>query len=217
MEEVWSLPAKSEGKIMLNTTDSAVDTAKDKPKRFKRFRTVLFNALFYILIIAMLLGAFFFASNSSANKSIFGYRIYSVLTGSMTPVYPTGSLVIVKLTDPENIKVGDDITFYNPGSEQEIWTHRVTQIVTGYGNNGICFRTQGVANSSEDPFVTLGGNVVGVVTFSIPYAGYVLNFMQDNMLVTIVIILLAFALIRLIIVLIKPAPVKPRYGKTEPK
>lgn len=188
-----------------------------KKKRVKSLKSILFNALFYILIIAMLLGAFLFATNSSANKSIFGYRVYSVLTGSMTPVYPTGSLVVVKLTDPEDIKVGDDITFYNPGSDQEIWTHRVTQIVTDYGNNGICFKTQGVANSSEDPFITLGGNVVGVVTFSIPYAGYVLKYMQDNILITIVIILLLLAFIRLIITLIKPAPVTPRYGKPEGK
>lgn len=186
-----------------------------KKKKAKSVKSVIFNALFYVLIIAMVLGAFLFATNSSANKSILGYRVYSVMTGSMTPVYPTGSLVFVKLTDPQDIRVGDDITFYNPSSEQEIWTHRVTQIVTDYGNNGICFKTQGVANSSEDPFITLGGNVVGVVKFSIPYAGYVLKFMQENMLLSIVIILLVFALIKLIVTLVKPAPVKPRYGKGE--
>lgn len=188
---------------------------KNNSKKPRKLKTVIFNVVFYILIIAMLLGAFAFATNSSSDKSIFGYRMYAVLSGSMTPVYPKGSLVIVKLTDPADIEVGDDITFYNPSTEQEIWTHRVTQKITDYGSNGICFKTQGVANSEEDPFITLGGNVVGVVSFSIPYAGYVLEFIQNNILISIVIILLALTLVKLIITLIKPTPVKPRYGKDD--
>lgn len=197
----------------VNSEPDKAETSKKKKRKKGSMRKTIFNAVFYVLIVAMLLGAFVFATNSNANKSIFGYRMYSVMSGSMTPVYPTGSLVIVRITDPEDIKVGDDITFYNPGSSQEIWTHRVTQIITDYGNNGICFKTQGVANPNEDPFVTLGGNVVGVVSFSIPYAGYVLNYIQNNILISIVIILLALTLIKLIITLIKPAPVKPRYGR----
>lgn len=195
-------------------------TQKDKTQKKKTrpkgsIRKKLFNAVFYILILAMLIGAFVFATNSDANKSVFGYRMYSVLSGSMTPVHPKGSLVIVRITDPKEIKAGDDITFYNPGSEQEIWTHRVIDVIDNYGNNGVCFKTQGVANSQEDPFVTIGGNVVGVVVFSIPYAGYVLEFIQHNTLISIVIIILALTLIKLLITLIKPPPVKPRYGKAE--
>lgn len=191
------------------------ETQKKKTRPKGSIRKKLFNAVFYILILAMLIGAFVFSTNSDANKSVFGYRMYSVLSGSMTPVYPKGSLVIVRITDPKEIKVGDDITFYNPGSEQDIWTHRVIDVIDNYGNNGVCFKTQGVANSQEDPFITIGGNVVGVVVFSIPYAGYVLEFIQHNTLISIVIIILALTLIKLLITLIKPPPVKPRYGKAE--
>ncbi|MCQ4022481.1 MULTISPECIES: signal peptidase I [unclassified Ruminococcus] len=202
----------------MNSVNSEPDKAEAKKNRTRKkgsIKKIVSNAVFYILIIAMLLGAFAFATNGDSNKSIFGYRMYSVLSGSMTPVYPTGSLVVVKLTKPEDIKVGDDITFYNPGSEQEIWTHRVIDILDNYGNNGICFKTQGIANTKEDPFITLGGNVVGTVSFSVPYAGYVLEYIQNNILISIVIILLTLTLIKLIITLIKPTPVKPRYGKTE--
>lgn len=199
----------------INPCTEKDETQKKKTRPKGSIRKKLFNAVFYILILAMLIGAFVFSTNSDANKSVFGYRMYSVLSGSMTPVYPKGSLVIVRITDPKEIKVGDDITFYNPGSEQDIWTHRVIDVIDNYGNNGVCFKTQGVANSQEDPFITIGGNVVGVVVFSIPYAGYVLEFIQHNTLISIVIIILALTLIKLLITLIKPPPVKPRYGKAE--
>lgn len=180
--------------------------------KLRKIKNITLDIIFCALIIIMLMGAFVFATNSSSDKSIFGYRIYAVLSGSMTPIYPKGSIVIVKLTEPSNIEVGDDITFYNPDSSHEIWTHRVTQVVTDYGNNGRCFKTQGVANSYEDSFITLGGNVVGVVEFSIPYAGYILEYIQNNILISIVIILLVFMFIKLIITLIRPTPIKPRYG-----
>lgn len=199
----------------INPCTEKDETQKKKTRPKGSIRKKLFNAVFYILILAMLIGAFVFSTNSDANKSVFGYRMYSVLSGSMTPVYPKGSLVIVRITDPKEIKVGDDITFYNPGSEQDIWTHRVIDVIDNYGNNGVCFKTQGVANSQEDPFITIGGNVVGVVVFSIPYAGYVFEFIQHNTLISIVIIILALTLIKLLITLIKPPPVKPRYGKAE--
>ena len=208
----------AKGRAILSNNDTVQDKAASAGKNKRKkgsIRKTVFNAVFYILIIVMLIGAFVFATNSDAKKSIFGYRMYSVMSGSMTPVHPTGSLVVVKITNPEEIKVGDDITFYNPGSDQEIWTHRVIDVIRNYNNNGVCFKTQGVANAAEDPFITLGGNVVGVVQFSIPYAGYALDFIQNNILISIVIIILAFTLIKLIATLIKPAPIKPRYGREE--
>lgn len=168
---------------------------------------------FYGVLILAVLGAFLFASNSSPNKSILGYRIYAVKTGSMSPAYSVGSMVVVKVKNAEDISVGDDITFYRPGNDIDIWTHRVTQIIEDYNGQGIAFKTQGIANKSEDPFITLGGNVVGTVSFSIPFVGYILSFIQGNMLLTAVILISAITLVRCIIIIIKPESKKPRYGK----
>ena len=41
----------------------------------------------------------------------FGVRIYGVLTGSMAPAYSIGGVVYVMEEDPQNITVGDVITF----------------------------------------------------------------------------------------------------------
>ena len=43
---------------------------------------------------------------------IAGYQIYTVISGSMEPAIPTGSLVYVKNTAPSGIEKGDVIAFY---------------------------------------------------------------------------------------------------------
>ena len=43
---------------------------------------------------------------SDSNKSIAGYRIFRVITGSMEPEYEVGEVVISKEVDPKNIKIG---------------------------------------------------------------------------------------------------------------
>ena len=42
---------------------------------------------------------------------VMGYEEMAVLTGSMEPKYPVGSLIFVKEENPENLKVGDVITY----------------------------------------------------------------------------------------------------------
>lgn len=43
---------------------------------------------------------------------VFGYEIYTVISGSMDPAIPTGSLVYIADTDPGEIVEGDVIAFY---------------------------------------------------------------------------------------------------------
>ena len=56
-----------------------------------------------------------FASSRTPDKSLFGYRYYDVLTGSMEPAYSVGDLIFVKITDADNINVGDA-----PGNGYEV-------------------------------------------------------------------------------------------------
>ena len=43
---------------------------------------------------------------------LFGYRPMAVLSASMEPAYPTGSVVFVKKVEPAEIEIGDPITFH---------------------------------------------------------------------------------------------------------
>ena len=62
--------------------------------------SIVGNVMFVVLIIGILGGAFLFANNKSSDKSVFGFRFYNVLTPSMTPEIPVGSMVFVKMMEP---------------------------------------------------------------------------------------------------------------------
>lgn len=47
----------------------------------------------------------------SAVPKIMGYQTYDVLTGSMEPELPVGSLILVETVDPALLVEGDIITF----------------------------------------------------------------------------------------------------------
>lgn len=108
---------------------------------------------------------------------IVGLRVYTVLSGSMEPTYHTGALIYVKKVDPYNIKAGQPITFML--DENTIATHRVVGIVPDEEDPAVIrFRTKGDANEAEDGTLVHYKNVIGTPVFSIPYLGYVADYIQ---------------------------------------
>lgn len=106
-----------------------------------------------------------------------GFQVFTVLSGSMEPTYHTGALIYVKKVDPYTIQVGQPITFLL--TEDTVATHRVVEIVKDETDpNVIRFRTKGDANEVEDGSLVHYKNVIGVPVFSIPYLGYVADFIQ---------------------------------------
>lgn len=106
-----------------------------------------------------------------------GFQVFTVLSGSMEPTYHTGALIYVKKVDPYTIQVGQPITFLL--TEDTVATHRVVEIVKDETDpNVIRFRTKGDANEVEDGSLVHYKNVIGVSVFSIPYLGYVADFIQ---------------------------------------
>lgn len=133
----------------------------------------------YLFCVGIVIASFLFASSKTPNKSLFGYRYYTVITPSMTPAYNVGDMVFVKIEKADSINVGDVITF-NPSSGSDAYlTHRVTQKLTDYQGTGItCFRTKGDANDSEDSFLVDENRVIGKVKLRVPKLGYVVRFIQ---------------------------------------
>ena len=83
-----------------------------------------------------------------------GYRIFTVATGSMVPVYEVGDILIAKEIKPEEIKVDDDLVYKGKeGSfKDKVVTHRVLSIQEENGTYKII--TKGVANTEQDPEIT---------------------------------------------------------------
>ena len=104
---------------------------------------------------------------------LFGLQTFTVLSGSMEPTYHTGSLLYVKKVAPEDVEVGQPITFVL-NEDLVVATHRVVEI----DEENQCFRTKGDANESIDGSPVHFKNLIGVPVFSIPYLGYVATFIQ---------------------------------------
>ncbi len=101
---------------------------------------------------------------------------YTVLTGSMTPSYPAGTLVIVKPTDVQQIRIGDVVTYQVTSDQPDVVTHRVTQIIEPSTAAGtVSFITKGDANSLPDAAPVKPVQVRGVVWYAVPYLGWVNN------------------------------------------
>lgn len=105
-----------------------------------------------LLLILICLTAFQKFSNQG---SFFGYRIYTVASGSMVPDYDVGDTLLIKETDTSLIKKGDVVTYKGEtaGVDGLIVTHLVVDVeVTEEGSR--LFHTKGIANKIEDPIVS---------------------------------------------------------------
>lgn len=102
---------------------------------------------------------------------LFGCEIYHVISGSMEPAIPTGSVVYVKETDASEIQKNDVIAFYSSEDTGAIITHRVVQnrVVSGE------FITKGDANEKEDVTPVSYERFIGKVVVSIPFLGGILT------------------------------------------
>ena len=103
---------------------------------------------------------------------LFGIQVYSVISGSMEPEYPVGSLIYVKKVEPSEIEVGDVITYVLPSETPS--THRVVRI----DEENQLFYTKGDANEIEDGAPVHFKNLIGSPVLKMPYLGYVAYYIQ---------------------------------------
>ena len=96
----------------------------------------------------------------------------TILTGSMTPTYPPGTLIIVQPVDPNTLTIGDPITYQIESGKPDVVTHRIIA-VTSTSDGTRTFTTRGDANSAADEKPVLPVQVRGKVWYSIPYLGWV--------------------------------------------
>ena len=125
----------------------------------------IFRVCFISIIVVYL--AFIILQRLSGNKSIFGYRLFNVATGSMTGVYEINDVIAVKDWNIDDLKVGDDIAYKGNrgGLDGLLITHRIIKIEKSE-EGGKFFITKGVNAPGADPVITesqILGKVVGTV------------------------------------------------------
>ena len=150
-------------------------------------------ALFVLLSVVM--------TKPGKVPSVLGYSSFRVLSGSMEPLIPTDSMIVVKKTPVSEISPGDIISFYSsdPTLGGAVNTHRVVSVEQAGGV--YVFTTKGDANVVADEYTTTGNEVIGVVVFTSLLLGKLVHLLS-NPIVFIPVIMVPLALL-LVLNLIK--------------
>ena len=125
-----------------------------------------------VIFIYGLIGIFCIMLLLMEAPDLAGLESYTVISGSMEPKLPVGSCVYVKKRKFREIAKGDVIMFLTEEKRLRV-THRVMEI----DRENQRFVTKGDANKDADSSTVKWENVCGVVVFSLPYLGYVQNFL----------------------------------------
>jgi signal peptidase len=106
--------------------------------------------------------------------ALVGWERYAIVSGSMTPTYDKGSLVLADVVPVDRLRVGDVIT-YTPPAGDHLVTHRISWIGRDERGRRI-FRTKGDANPIADPWTfRLDQPTQARVRMGVPYAGHALS------------------------------------------
>ncbi len=119
-----------------------------------------------------------------------GVAFYAVDSGSMSPAFDTGALVVdLPVTRTTVLEVGDVVTFHpTPG-------YTVTHRIVAIGKDGIT--TKGDANPSSDIGYIQPSMIAGRVAFSVPYAGNAVALLRNPVGVAALLVLLIGLAVRL--------------------
>lgn len=143
-----------------------------------------------LLALVVLLGALVIVV-----PAIAGATPMTILTQSMEPTYPPGTLIVVQPVDTEDIVIGEPITYQLESGKPEVVTHRVVAI--SYSNGDTFFTTKGDNNAVVDPKQVTSVQVRGRVWYSVPFIGYLnvlVNGDNRNWIIPVIAIgLLAYA------------------------
>lgn len=149
--------------------DNDKKNSEEKNKRGISIGAVLDFVSTFVVTIAVIIAI------ALAALHLAGMKGFTVESNSMAPMYPTNSFVFVKETEPEDIEIGDIVT-YVFNEDGLLVTHRVISI----DNENETFVTKGDNNNINDPEPILWGNVVGKVVFGIPKIGSVMRVLTNQ-------------------------------------
>ena len=120
-----------------------------------------------LIVVVLLLPAIIYAIPFIVD----GYYSSVIMSGSMEPAIPLGSIVVVKRVNPDDVKVGNIIVFHRSDSKT---LHRVIDKIVE--NDSYYFKTKGDANEDPDPWIVQPEQVQGALLLTIPYYGYLIYF-----------------------------------------
>jgi signal peptidase len=125
-----------------------------------------------------------FAAGSALAAAVVVPRVagatpYTILTGSMRPSLPPGTLVVVKPRPVDQLRAGDVVTYQLESGKPAVVTHRITQVSTNLKGER-SFTTKGDANNVADQNPVRAAQIRGTLLYAVPKLGYVNNFISGS-------------------------------------
>jgi signal peptidase len=152
--------------------DSCSAPSGSRPAGAVRWLAQLLCGTFMLGVVALL-------AVGVAVPRITGATPYVILTSSMRPTLPPGTLVISRPVDPADIGIGDVITYQLRSGEPEVVTHRVDGVSYTTGGEYV-FTTKGDANDLPDAAPVRTVQVRGESWYAIPYLGHATSLLDPH-------------------------------------
>lgn len=130
-------------------------------------------------------------TNSDKVPSVFGYKPFIVLSGSMESDIHKGDLIIAKEYDPTKLKVKDIIAFRD--AENTVTTHRIIDIVENDGEK--YFITKGDNNDTQDLNLVALSDVEGIYVFRIPGIGSMMESLSKPTTIMVLVFMITAAFV----------------------
>jgi signal peptidase I len=135
------------------------------------------------------------------------YRPVTVLSGSMSPTFSAGDMVVVTPEPLRDVRAGQIISYRIPVGDHHIQSHRVIKVLRGGASPVV--RTKGDANSALDPWTAkLHGTTAWRVRAVLPKLGWVVFWFRSPLVHSLTTMLapLLLALIALAQIWRRPEP-----------
>lgn len=170
--------------MKIYTNEQIKHKIEQRKKRKRILKIFLYPLIVFILICDVYL-ILQMIKNPTDTAQLFGYRCFSVASGSMEPTLQIGDLIITKEKSKKDIKVGDIISFKDGDSTI---THRVIKVISQNGE--ILYQTKGDNNNVSDEKNIKYEDVEGVYVNHIPELGKMYIYIQKTPVVISILIII---------------------------
>jgi signal peptidase len=127
-----------------------------------------------------------------------GATPYTILTGSMQPKYPPGTLVVIKPVDPAALAVGDVATYQLHSGDPTVVTHRIVAVSQNMKGEYL-FQFRGDANNVADDKWVMPIQIKGRLWYAVPWLGWTNKYIHGTthrwVVDAVVVVLLGYALV----------------------
>ncbi len=134
----------------------------------KKILSVVSKAVTVLLVLMVVLCLYVVIQlMNNGYVNIGGFIMFRVVTGSMEPTIPVGTLLVSQQMDISQVSLNDIVCFHTEDARiyGSVVTHRVVDILSG-ADGSILLETKGDANMVADGFLVGRDNFIGKVVWN---------------------------------------------------